>query len=73
MDLETLQTVEKIFEKLGGNSGLEALTGSKPSAVSMWKKTGRFPSNTRDLMIDALREKGCDAPRSLWGMKERAA
>lgn len=73
MDQELLTTIDSVFEKLGGNSGLEALTGSKPSTVSMWKKSGKFPTKYCDLMIDELHERGFTAPKSLWGMKERAA
>jgi hypothetical protein len=78
MHLEILHTATDVFEALGGNSGLEALTGSKPSAVSMWKKAGSFPSNTYVVLTEALRAVGKTAPDALWGMKsacepERAA
>jgi hypothetical protein len=69
MDLEKLDTATAIFDALGGNSGLEALTGSKPSAISMWKQAGRFPSNTYVVMTEALQAIGKTAPDSLWGMK----
>jgi hypothetical protein len=69
MSLETLHTVADVFETLGGNSGLEGITGSKPSAISMWKRAGKFPSNTYIVLTEALRGVGKTAPASLWAMK----
>lgn len=71
--LEPLETVEQVFESLGGNKGLEALTGSKPNTVSMWKSAGSFPANTYIMITDALREVGKSAPQSLWSMKQKAS
>ena len=68
MSLETLHTVADVFEALGGNGGLEGITGSKPSAISMWKKAGKFPSKTYVTITAALRANGKTAPDSLWGM-----
>lgn len=68
--LEPLETLEQVFTALGGNPGLESLTGSKPSTVSMWKKAGSFPAKTYVLMTEALHAIGKTAPDSLWGMKE---
>jgi hypothetical protein len=73
MSLKALHTVADVFEALGGNSGLESLTGSKPSAISMWKKAGKFPSKTYLTMTAALRAQGKTAPASLWGMMTRSA
>lgn len=70
MDLENLSTVEDVFTALGGPSGMQSLTGSKPNTVSMWKDNG-FPSNTYLVMSEALRAQGKTAPASLWGMKVR--
>jgi len=70
MAFEQLDTVADVFTALGDNPGVEALTGSKPSAVSMWKKAERFPSNTYLIITDALRAAGKSAPSSLWGMKQ---
>jgi hypothetical protein len=79
MSLKKLHTVADVFEALGGNGGLETITGSKPSAISMWKKAGKFPSRTYVTMIAALHAIGKTAPDTLWGMQavnsepERAA
>lgn len=72
MDLEHLETIAAVFDALGGNGGLEALTGSKTSTVSMWKAAERFPSNTFIVITDALHAIGKTAPASLWGMKTPA-
>jgi hypothetical protein len=69
MSIETIETAEEVFDALGGNSAVEALTASKPSTVSNWRSFGSFPSNTYVTMTDALRAVGKTAPASLWGMR----
>lgn len=67
--MENLDTLAAVFTALGGNPGVEALTGCKPSTVSMWKAAERFPTNTYLIMTAELQARGCAAPASLWGMK----
>lgn len=70
MDLEILDTVADVFVALGGNPGIEEITGSKPSTVSMWKTSASgFPANTYLVLIEALHKRNKTAPASLWGMK----
>jgi hypothetical protein len=69
MTLTMITTAVEVMEALGGNVGVGRLTGGKPSAVSNWKTFGKFPANQYVVMIEALRERGFDAPPSLWGMK----
>ncbi|WLA80352.1 hypothetical protein [Bradyrhizobium elkanii] len=69
--LEPLKTFEQVFKELGGNAGLESLTGSKASTISMWRKAGGFPSYTYILLTEALRERGKTAPFVLWGMQKK--
>lgn len=69
MDLELLETVAEVFTALGDNPGVEELTGSKPSTLSMWRAAGTFPSNTYVVLTEALRAIGKTAPDSLWKMK----
>jgi hypothetical protein len=69
MDLENLDTVSAVFTALGENPGVEALTGSKASTISMWRAAERFPTNTYLILQEALRAAGKAAPASLWGMK----
>lgn len=73
MDLENLATMAEVFAALGGNSGVEEITGNKPSTVSMWKKSkSGFPTNTYLVLIEALHKRNKTAPASLWGMKAPA-
>lgn len=72
MELESLDTVAAVFTALGENPGVEALTGSKPSTISMWRATDRFPTNTYLILQEALKAAGKAAPASLWGMKQPA-
>lgn len=69
MSIEVIETAEQVFDALGGNSAVEAITSSKPSAVSNWRSFGSFPSNTYVAMNDALAAVGKTAPASLWGMR----
>jgi hypothetical protein len=73
MDLENLETVADVFAALGDNPGVEAITGSKPSTLSMWRAAGSFPSNTYVVLTEALRAVGKTAPDSLWKMRSPAS
>lgn len=64
-----LETTVEIIDALGGNGAVEALTASKPSTVSNWRKFGTFPSNTYVVITGALAGIGKTAPDTLWGMK----
>ncbi len=70
MELENLDTVAAVFTALGENPGIAALTGSNASTISMWRATGRFPTNTYLILQEALKAAGKAAPASLWGMKQ---
>lgn len=70
---QKLTSVEEVFEALGGTSGMVRLTGSKPTAVSNWKRLyNRFPARTYTQINHALTKQGMTAPASLWGMVERS-
>lgn len=68
MDPQHIDTIADVFAALGGNRGLEEITGSKANTISMWKKDG-FPANTYLVLIEALHKRNKTAPASLWGMK----
>ena len=72
MGQERINSVSEVFTALGENQGMEALTGSKASTISMWRSVDRFPTNTYLIITGALRAIGKTAPASLWGMKEPA-
>lgn len=66
---EELKTVEEVINKLGGPSGVAAITGAKhTSAVSNWKKLGKFPAKTHPVLKRALYERGLAAPEELWSV-----
>ena len=72
MATDSLSSVPDVIAALGGPDALSNLTGRGVRAVSMWKVRGKFASETYAVMIEALRERGLDAPRSLWGQLENA-
>lgn len=64
-----LRTTEEVINALGGNPGVVALIGAKHgSAVSNWKRLGKFPAKTYKIMKDALHERSLDAPDELWSI-----
>lgn len=67
--VESLTTVEQVVDKLGGNLAVAAITGAKhTSAISNWKRLGKFPAKTHKIMKDALQERSFDAPDDLWSI-----
>lgn len=66
---ETLCTVSDVVDALGGNLGVAAITGVKHmSAISNWKRIGKFPAKTHKILQDALHERSMKAPDDLWGI-----
>jgi hypothetical protein len=57
-----------IIKALGGPGAVAKLTGSEASAVANWQKFDHFPSRFYVVMLDALHERGLQAPARLWGM-----
>jgi hypothetical protein len=68
--METLKTTSEVMDALGGNLAVAEITGSKPKAVSNWRRFETFPSKTYLAMTNALLAKGKQAPASLWKMEE---
>lgn len=67
--METLLSTSDVMDALGGNLAVADITGSKPKAVSNWRKANTFPSRTYLALTGALLAKGKTAPAALWGMK----
>lgn len=67
-----LDTTSSVMDALGGNRAVSELTGRSATAVSNWRASENFPSNTYLCMTDALRASGFVAPASLWRMTEPA-
>lgn len=70
--VEKLHSTAAVMDKLGGTAAVASLTGRKYGAAHNWKSFETFPSNTYLVMQQALRERGFEAPASLWGMVERS-
>lgn len=62
-----LKTKEEVLEKLGGDHGAAALTGSEYKNVETWKRARTFPSRYFLVMTFALYQRGYTAPPELWG------
>ena len=63
-----LETAKEVFDTLGGLKAVAELTGHSYEAVSKWSEFKRFPPDTYVILTGALRERGKEAPPSLWRM-----
>jgi hypothetical protein len=64
---QELETVDEVVGALGGNMAVMAITGAKHgSAISNWKRLGRFPAKTHKVIQDALEHRSLKAPDRLW-------
>jgi hypothetical protein len=59
--------VDTIIEELGGTVEVARLAQVVPSAVSNWRRFGRFPAYTYVLLAGRVR---APAPAYLWGMSK---
>lgn len=66
--MKTLMTVDEVVNALGGNRPVAELLGRGSSAVSNWRKAGRFADRASDRakIQAALAEKGMEANESLF-------
>jgi hypothetical protein len=62
------EQVASLIQVLGGTSALARLVDVVPSAVSNWRRLGRFPARLYLQMRDELADRGVLAERHLWGM-----
>jgi hypothetical protein len=70
--LKTLSTYNDVLEKLGGPSEVGKICDQNPNAACTWRKArGKFPSKYYFVMIEALRDRGYWADRSLWGFHSK--
>ena len=65
-----LTTTKRVVRVLGGTNAVAALTRRQYSAAHNWLGFKSFPAKTYVVMKAALRERGYDAPDSLWGMDQ---
>ena len=61
------RTFDEVVIALGGNSAIAILLGCSRSAVSGWRRNGRFPPRYYAAMAMALHERGYYAPWQLFG------
>lgn len=64
-----LDSTEAVVHALGGWGAVAELTGKRYGTAWQWKRNG-FPADTYLVLQAALRERGLEAPPSLWGMVE---
>jgi hypothetical protein len=69
-NMDTLRTTNDVIDALGGTKAVAVLTGKSPQSVTNYRLAPRFPADTFLIMRDALQRIGCDAPPSLWGIRE---
>lgn len=69
--MKVLTTTSEVIDALGGNKPVKDLTKrTVDSAVSNWRKIGKFPPDTHHVLKWALGERGCTAPDALWQQVE---
>lgn len=73
--VKRLSTIEQVISELGGKDAVAELTKhtrrakrTSASTVPMWMNRKAFPPKTYAVMKAALRQRGFDAPDSLWKM-----
>lgn len=69
-EAKVLETTVDVINALGGPAKAAEITGRKYSAAWNWTKAEAFPANTYLSLKSALKERGKDAPDSLWRMGE---
>lgn len=67
-----LSTASEVIDALGGTSATARLTKRKLQSVSNWRAEGRLPANTFLQIGAELKQRGFDAPPSVWGIAEAA-
>ena len=66
-----LPTFDAVMDELGGVAKVARLTKRSMPSVCNWRtKRGRFPKAVYFVMVTALLDRGCYAPRALWGFDE---
>lgn len=61
-----LRTADEVVEALGGTGAVARMTRRVDSAVSNWRKAGRFPSRLYLVFSRELEQRGIRARRDLW-------
>lgn len=67
-----LKTTRAIMDVLGGDRAVGELTGRTRKAANNWRAFNRFPPDTYVAIRAALKDRGHNAPDSLWRMAKVA-
>lgn len=72
--LKTLKTYNAVVKALGGPSEVGKICDQNPNAACTWRKArGKFPTKYYFTMIEALRDRGYWADKSLWAFHAEGA
>lgn len=66
-----LHTVSEAVEELGGNSAVGELLGVGSTAVSNWRSSDLFPTNTYKVIVEELGSRGCTIGMHLFAFREK--
>lgn len=72
--MKTLTSVDEVIDGLGGTFAVARIPalGTTPQAVSNWRKAERIPAKKYLVLTAQLRQRGFNAPASLFGIPEAA-
>ncbi len=65
--------VSQIIAAFGGTSAMARIFNVGPSAVSNWKRDGRFPARLHYRIVKAAEERGIHVPDDLLGQETEDA
>jgi hypothetical protein len=68
--MSTITSSSILIDVLGGNHKVAAITGSKASAVSNWRKT-KLPAATYVVLRNKIERMGLQVRDDLWAMRTK--
>ena len=68
--MSTITSASILIDVLGGNHKVAAITGSRPSAVSNWRK-GKLPAATYVILRTKIERMGLQVRDELWAMRTK--
>ncbi len=70
--MKVLSTASEIIDALDGPTATGRLVGRSAQSAVNWRAANRLPADTYLILQTELRERGFEAPASLWNMLEAA-
>lgn len=70
--LKTVETVQELIDHFRGPNATAAVFKTTPQAVINWRTRGQLPTKLHFVHRSILKQKGVNAPSSLWGFAEAA-